>query len=308
MKCLVLGGTGFIGSNLCQRLVKEGNKVKIFARNDCNYKTSNFENVEIINSEFNENVDFEKYLDNIDIVFHLISTTVPATSNEDRVFDLYSNVIPTLKLLDACVKRNVKKMVFLSSGGTVYGVPKEIPIKEEHPTDPICSYAIQKLTIEKYLHFYFCQFGLDYSIIRLSNPYGVGQIGNRGQGVVPIFMKHIMKSEPITIWGDGSVTRDYIYIDDVSDALIRIMNYSGKIKLFNIGSGYGLTLIDVANKIAKVIGKSCEIKFVEARKIDVNTNILNIDRAKKELEWKPIITFDEGISKFYDYIKVNEEI
>ncbi|WP_238916671.1 NAD-dependent epimerase/dehydratase family protein [Clostridium sp. YIM B02555] len=308
MNCLVLGGTGFIGTNLCQRLIKEGHKIKVFARNNFDNSIINFKNIEFIQSEFNEYVDFEKCLDSIDMVFHLISTTVPSTSNEDRVFDLYSNVIPTLKLLDACVKKNIKKIVFLSSGGTVYGIPKEIPINEEHPTNPICSYAIQKLTIEKYLHFYFCQFGLDYSIIRLSNPYGIGQVGNRGQGVVPIFMNHIMKNEPITIWGDGSVTRDYIYIDDVSDAITRIMNYSGETRLFNIGSGYGLTLIDVANKIAEVIGRSCEIKFLEARKIDVNTNVLNIDKAMKELEWKPLITFDEGISKFYDYIKVNEEI
>lgn len=295
MNCLILGGTGFIGKYLCKRLVEENYSLRILGRKNIKDINNIYDNkVEYVQMDFLSIDDFSNLLDGIDIVFHLISTTIPSTSEGNCVFDISSNVISTLKLLNACVKMKVKKIVFLSSGGTVYGVVKQIPIKEEHPTNPICSYGIHKLTIEKYLYYYYMQHGLDYTILRLSNPYGALQDFNRNQGVIPIFINKIMKNEGINIWGDGKIIRDYIYIDDVIQGIISTINYNGKYKVFNIGSGKGMTLLEIVEGISKILNCKYSINYLEARKIDVPINILDVSRAENNLLWECKVSFENG--------------
>src|SRR4029434_4711286 len=175
-----------------------------------------------------------------EVVFHMISTTIPKSSNDNPAYDVESNLVGTLRMLEAARKAGVRKVVFASSGGTVYGIPKVVPINESHPTDPICSYGISKLAVEKYLHLYHALHGLDYCILRIGNPYGEGQRPTAAQGAVGVFLYKALHGGVIEIWGDGTVTRDYIYIGDVIQAFLKAMTYSGEHRLFNIGAGEGL--------------------------------------------------------------------
>jgi UDP-glucose 4-epimerase len=296
MNILVFGGTGFIGSNLCSELLKLGHKIRVVDRTIKPINTEKLANIEFIEADFVQVDDFTSYLENIDVVFHLISTTLPATSKGNEIFDIQSNVCSTLRLLNSMVQiGNGKKIIFLSSGGTVYGQSNVNPIPEETPTNPICSYGIHKLTIEKYLHFYYHEYGLDYQIVRLANPYGRGQNGKNGQGVIPIFARKIQQSEEIQIWGDGLTTRDYIYIDDVIDALCLLPEYTGDYKIMNLGSGRGASLLDIVEIVAKVLNIKPNIKFLNARTIDVKTNVLDISIIKRELRWSPQFDLTNGI-------------
>jgi UDP-glucose 4-epimerase len=242
----------------------------------------------------------EEAVSNVDVVFHLICTTLPKTSNDDIAYDVASNVVPTLKLLDSARKFGIKKVVFFSSGGTVYGIPEKIPIPENHPNNPICAYGIHKLTIEKYLHLYYVLHGLDYSVMRVANLYGENQRSDRGQGVVPVFIDKMLRGEAIEVWGEGTVVRDYIYVDDVVDAAIKIAEYSEGRKVFNIGSGCGISINDVIVEISRQLKCKPLIEFKPARSLDVPVNVLDISQAKKELDWRPKTPFSSGISLVLD--------
>ena len=198
-------------------------------------------------------------LNGIDTVFHLINTTLPKTSNDDPAFDVQSNVIETLFLLEQCVARKVKKIVFISSGGTVYGKPEKLPIAEDSPTNPECSYGIIKLTIEKYLALYHLLHGLDYVIVRPSNPFGERQNPNGIQGGIFEFQGKLAKGEPIEIWGDGEVVRDYVFIDDLVEGISKAATVGTSSRIFNLGSGKGYSLNDILKRIYKVTGKDTPV-------------------------------------------------
>lgn len=296
-RCLILGGKGFIGSHLVEALLSLGVSIRVFDRAGAeNLIASNLRSqVEFIEGDFADVASVAAALDGCDICFHLISTTIPKTSNESPAYDLQSNALSSINLLEQARKTGLKKIVFLSSGGTVYGIPKYLPIDESHPTDPMCSYGISKLTIEKYLELYRFLYGIDYIALRVSNPYGERQRLMASQGAVAVFMGKALNDEKITIWGDGSVARDYIYIGDVIDALMAAMNYSGKENIFNIGHGEPIKLLDLISAIESVVDKRIEIEFMPTRQLDVPINMLDINRAKRELGWTPKITLNDGL-------------
>jgi UDP-glucose 4-epimerase len=156
--------------------------------------------MEFIQGDFTNAVDLERAVDGCTSCVHLVSTTLPKSSNLAPAYDVESNLVGTIRLLELAVRRGMRKVVFVSSGGTVYGIPRSIPIVETDPTEPISSYGITKLAIEKYLHLFHVMHGLDYSILRLSNPYGEGQRLNASQGAVAVFMGKVLDGEPIEIW------------------------------------------------------------------------------------------------------------
>jgi UDP-glucose 4-epimerase len=177
--------------------------------------------VEWIEGDLVNQEDLEAAIQGCDIIYHLVSTTLPKSSNDNPAYDIETNVIGTLHLLDLARKKMGKKVIFISSGGTVYGVPGEVPIKESYPTNPLCSYGIVKLTIEKYLALYHQLYGLDYCVIRPSNPFGERQRVTGAQGAVAVFLHKALRDEPIEIWGDGTVVRDFIYVGDLTAALVK---------------------------------------------------------------------------------------
>lgn len=298
-KFVVIGGAGFLGSHLCDALLSAGCSVRLFDRAGIPWHRvfGNHEDVECMQGDYTSVADVERAVAGCQIVFHLVSTTLPKSSNDDPIYDVESNIVGTLRLLDAARHHGVKKVVFVSSGGTVYGIPHAVPITESHPTEPVSSYGIGKLTIEKYLHLYQKLHGLDYTVLRLSNPFGEGQRSNASQGAVAVFVNRAASHQPIEIWGDGTVVRDYVYISDVIDALIKAAAYQGETRLFNIGSGQGKSLNSILMAIEALLDRPVVRVYLSARTFDVPANVLNISLAQKHLAWSPQVSFEQGLAK-----------
>jgi UDP-glucose 4-epimerase len=205
-------------------------------------------------------------------------------------------------MLEVAASEGIRKVIFASSGGTIYGIPLETPIRETHPTDPICSYGIGKLAIEKYLHLYHVQHGLDYCILRMANPYGEGQRPMSSQGAVAVFLDRALHNKALEIWGDGSVIRDYIYIGDVAEAFMKAMMYSGEHRIFNIGCGQGWSLLDLISNIETVIRRPIARIHVSGRTCDVPANVLDISRANKSLNWQPRTSLQDGVAQTWRWV------
>lgn len=302
MKILILGGGGFIGVNLAKRLVDEGHAVVVYNRGRSLLRPVP-PGAEYVEGELGNYGLIREAVEGIEIVYHLVSTTLPKTSNDDPVYDVRSNVVDTIQLLDACVAAKVRKVVFSSSGGTVYGPPKTIPIAEAHPTNPISSYGVVKLTIEKYLGLFHHLYGLDYSALRISNPYGPYQDPAGQQGAIGVFLHRIGAGQPITIWGDGNVVRDYLYISDLVDALVLAAETQTQHKVINIGSGRGFSLNELLELMAGVVGEYPTVEYLPARTLDVPSSVLGIARAREELGWNPKTKPEEGMAQTWAWIR-----
>jgi len=305
MKVIIFGGGGFIGSTIADRLLLEGHELRIFERPRVPpYRDFNKdEKVEWVTGDFSSSHDISKAISGVDAVLHLVSTTLPKSSNDDPIYDVQSNVVSTLHMLNAMVAQKVKKIVFISSGGTVYGNPVYLPIDEKHPTDPLVSYGVTKLTIEKYLQVYKNLHSIQTITLRVANPYGERQRIETAQGAVGVFIHCGLKDMPIDIWGDGNVTRDYIHISDVADAFSHALNYSGSETCFNISSGKGTSLNDLIDMLDHTLGNPIKRNYLEGRSFDVPVSVLSNELAKKELKWTPAISMEEGILRTAQWMK-----
>lgn len=303
---IILGAAGFIGTNLAIALEKDkNNKVTVVDRNIDYFKPLKDLNLNIEYKEisYEDNADFDSLLNGQDVVYHLISTSMPSTSNGQIPEEIKSNVVLSARLLDACVRQNIKKVVFISSGGTVYGKEVNCPIKEDSSTYPISSYGIQKVSIEKLLYLYNYLYGLDYRVIRLANPYGPYQRPNGLLGAVTTFTYKAINNEEILVYGDGSVVRDFIYIDDAINGILNIENSESKYKTFNLGSGKGTSIKDLLNDIKEALNIELNITYKEARKVDVPVNYLDISRYEEACGKLNPTDLKEGIVKTADFLK-----
>lgn len=295
MKALVLGGCGFIGSHLVDDLLAAGHKVRVFDRAAELYRVP-LANVDYRFGDFADSASLAEALEGIEVVYHLISTTVPSTSNLDPVGDIQSNLINTVRLLQLMVQKSIKRIVYLSSGGTVYGIPETSPIPESHPLRPICSYGVVKVAIENYLQMFHQLNGLEYMVLRASNPYGERQ-GHMGvQGVIGTFMRKILTDEPIEIWGDGSVVRDFIYVSDLTSLAV----LAGNSKLcgtYNAGSGQGHSINELISSISGVIHREIQPLYKASRGYDVPQVILDMQLAKHAFNWSPNINLLTGLKR-----------
>lgn len=311
---LILGAAGFIGTNLTLRLLKEGKKLALFDRPGAGWpdavQRAVREGQAFIVQGIWETADGWKRAfpvpGSVDTVYHLISTTCPTNSNQDVAGEMEENLIATIRLLDACVEAGVKKIVFLSSGGTVYGKLHTGICREEEEAFPITSYGVQKLAIEKVLYLYYEMHGLDYRIVRLSNPYGPYQRPNGVQGVVSTFTYRALKGQPIEVFGDGSVVRDYIYIEDAVTGILRIARQPGRYRLYNLGSGQGRTVLDVIGAIEKVLGKRPEVIFRPGRPVDVPVNVLDVSRFERDFGAMSAAPLEEGIRRLAEFYQQSD--
>jgi UDP-glucose 4-epimerase len=294
IRCLVLGANGFIGWHLVNALIEQEYSLTLFNRYNINPYPAQ-QPIKYIEGDLTNAEDVANALVDCNICFHLISTVEPKSSNVDPIFDINTNLVSTVNLLNQAVKEGIKKIIFISSGGTVYGNPKELPITEEHPTNPLCSYGIIKLTIEKYLDLYFRLHNLDYTILRVSNAFGLEQKTQPRNSVITVFLKQALSEVPVTIWGDGTIIRDYIHVSDVVSALLKTITYTGSTKVFNIGSGFGMSLNEVLDHIECLVKKKIHRIYSTGRKFDVTANVLAINRAMNELEWSPKASFTDSL-------------
>ena len=297
-RCLVLGGKGFIGSHLTSGLLRAGYTVRVLDRpGPPLLEPRPGDVVEFFDGDFSDTERVSSAMEGCSYCFHLASTTIPKSSNENPAFDVSTNVISTIQLLEAAKDAKIKKFIFISSGGTIYGVPRYIPLDENHPTEPMCSYGISKLAIEKYLSLYHSLHDLDYVVLRLSNPFGEGQRTRATQGTVAVFLGKCLRGEPVEIWGDGSVVRDYVYIGDVVNACLAVMNDTRGQHVFNVGSGVPMSLLQLLDSIEMVTGKIIERHFLPGRKFDVPFNVLSIERIRECIGWSPQTDFLQGLTQ-----------
>jgi UDP-glucose 4-epimerase len=295
MKVLITGGTGFIGSHLANKIVKDGHQVYIISRaadDRTNFSQGYFGDENLLDSA----------LPGIDVVIHLAWTTVPSPNLADISQDVQENINGTINLLNKCVAHQIKKIIFISSGGTVYGIPNEIPIKEDHILNPISSYGISKLAVERYLYLYNKLSGLDYLVFRVSNAYGEQQNLIRGQGVLGIWLDNIFSGKDIVIWGDGTVVRDYVYIEDLVNVISLAVDHPFKERIYNLGFGEGFSLNDIILLIKNHITRDFKYTYKKGRDIDVPVNILDIQKLKNEIDYKPTVDLSKGLLNVWNWI------
>jgi UDP-glucose 4-epimerase len=307
-KCIIYGGAGFIGSHIAENLLENGMEVTVFDKLNASKKNVGhiLDIIRFIEGDFNNEIDIRDSLKGIDYVIHLVSSTLPSDSNLNPNYDVETNLLSSLNLFEECSRQKIKKIIFISSGGTVYGNPLKLPIREDHPTDPTCSYGITKLAIEKYLALYKILKGTDYNILRFSNPFGERQNPRTGQGLIANLLHKIKNKQTIEIWGDGKIIRDYFYIKDGAKAIYLAINNNTDVSTFNIGAGKGYSINQILDKFREELKLDFEVKYTESRKFDVLKNVLDTSRAKKILKWKPETKFNEAIKKTWSYI-INDE-
>lgn len=310
MRFLVLGGGGFIGSSLLPHLLRRGD-VTVFDQVPPCSETGNFllDTIDFRQGAFTEETDFEALVRDADVVFHLISTT-HAGSRVAYGQEVRENILPTLALLEACAKKEVEKFVFLSSGGTVYGRGAGKPFCEEDGLYPINPYGVQKACIEHYVGLYAAQRGLRAKIIRPSNPYGPLQNPMGGQGAVAAFCHAAVQGRPIQVFGDGSVVRDYLYIDDLCRGILRIAGDDEPQPVFNLGTGAGHTLREVIVCIEGALGRPVAVDYGPKRDTDVPYSVLDISRYRALDATggeKPFVPLAEGVAKLVQYYAEKEK-
>lgn len=292
MSAVVTGATGFIGQNLLQALAERKERAIGVSRTPF---LGPQDNLVSWRAHPQTEKEWGKILDEAYVVYHCAWSSLPQSSNEDAIIDASENILGTLQLLKAAKGRKDLRIVFLSSAGTVYGTLNSVPVSEKHSTNPRCAYGVSKLAIEKYLALYRSLWGLDTVALRISNAYGPGQRVGRNFGAIATFATRALRGDPISIFGDGSVVRDYIYIDDLVRAMIAAGRLHGGPSEINIGSGVGKSLGDILYLLGKIITKEMKVEYLAKREFDVPVSVLDISLARAALNWMPHTPFELGV-------------
>ena len=306
-KILVTGGAGFIGSHLVDRLISLGHDVVVVdnlfsGRKEYIHPKAQFYLNDVRDEVITKIFEIEKP----DFVYHFAAQLSVPYSVTNPLFDLDVNLRGLINILQNCIKQKVKKFIFISSGGTVYGEVDEYPTTEGHRKIPVCPYGITKLTSENYLYFYKYQYDLDYVILRYANIYGPRQISSHESGVVTIFTQNILENLPLKIFRhenqlDG-MYRDYVFIDDVTEinilALIKI-----KKGVYNVGTGIPTSTMEIYNTISEITGIRVDFEFGLPRYGDITRNCLDNLKAKSDLGWSPKVDLIKGLKITVDYFK-----
>lgn len=299
---LILGGAGFIGRHVAIMLARAGQRVTIADRTP---RSGDFpEDVAgTIAWKFYDRdcVDWDALLGDSSIVHDYAWSSVPASANANPAGDLISNLSALLGLLEALRRRGGGRLLFSSSGGTVYGKTQQCPIHENHPLWPVSAYGASKATAELYLGLYRAMHGVDCRIARTANPYGAGQNPASGVGAVTAFLRKAMQNETIVIWGNGEVVRDYIHIADVASCIIpmALAPPTDQPFVFNVGTGIGTSLNTLVAEIEAVLERKLDVRYIEGRDFDVPANVLDIGRTREFLGWEPRVPLREGIRRSF---------
>ncbi len=300
MKVLVTGGAGFIGSHIVDLLLKKNYEVVIVDNLSTGHninKKAKFYEADITDINLIHIFETEKP----DFVIHEAAQINVRNSLNRPIFDAQVNILGSINVLECCKNTGVKKIVYASSGGAVYGEPLKIPCTEEHSINPLSPYGISKHAVEHYLYQYKKNFGLDYIILRYSNVYGPRQDPKGEAGVVSIFIDNLMKNETPVINGDGKQTRDFVFVEDVAEANLLAVKKSTKSKIFNIGTGSETSVNQIFEKLKKISNSKINAKHGPEIKGEVRRISLDCGLAKKELGWVPKTSIDEGLKRTYGH-------
>ena len=303
--CLIVGGGGFVGSHLVRCLAETGRHLIVAGRSS----RTRFplpDNVRYVQLDSNDHNALQYLMDECDEIIDLAYSTVPKTSFEDPVFDVLANLPFNVALIKMASERSMRKVVFVSSGGTVYGNPGYLPIDESHPTNPVSPYGITKLSIEKYGLMYSRLRELPFVAVRPGNPYGPDQIGGQGQGFVATALFAALAGKSIKIFGDRGTIRDYIYIDDLVSGIAAALDAGEPGEIYNIGTGIGLdnrTVLDHIGVLAAGEGLKLNIQIEPSRPFDVGANVLSSARLTYRAGWRPTTSFDDGLARTWAWAK-----
>lgn len=303
MKILVTGGAGFIGSHVVDAFIEQGYEVVVVD----NLSTGRKENLNPRARFFQMNIQDPKIMNLIkqekfDVVDHHAAQMDVRLSVANPIYDANNNILGTINVLQASIKNGVKKFIFISSGGAIYGEQDYFPADEEHATRPLSPYGITKLTGEKYLHFYHYVYHLNFVILRYANIYGPRQNPNGEAGVIAIFTNKLLTGEQPIINGDGLQTRDYVYVGDVVIANLKALDYHDN-DYFNIGTGIETNVIELFKRLNHLTSAGVKEVNGPAQPGEQLRSVLNIEKAKKLLKWTPQVSLDEGLAKTVEYFK-----
>jgi|ERR1700722_9245985 UDP-glucose 4-epimerase len=301
LRCLVVGGGGFIGRTVCAALTRSGACVTAFGRS---VPEAGNDDVRWVLGDAGDDAALAAVLERQDVAIHLVGTVDPERSNLDPLGDLAANAGSTISLVKLARDAGVRRIVFASSGGTVYGPSLWERIPESAPTNPISAYGISKLAAEKYVAALGRLYEIEHRILRIANPYGPGQSHTRRQGLIGVAIGRALQSSVFEIWGDGSVVRDFVYVDDVAQAFVRAIAYDGPQIVFNVGSGVGISVRHAVEYIYEACGADRSlISLRPGRAADVPRNVLANDLIAGETGWRPLVSWPEGIARTIAWMK-----
>lgn len=302
--CLVLGANGFIGSHLVDELVAKGYRVKAFDRflGDTKPRFKPSDQVEVVAGDIYDKQTLRASLKGVGYVFHCFSATTPFSSDNDPVTDIEKNLKPSINIFQECVEHKIKKIAFMSSGGAIYGENAgKQDLSEDDVPRPVSPYGITKLGIEGYLAYFKRKFDLDYVVYRLSNPYGPRQAFRNNQGVIPAFIANIKEGKPLNVHGDGSASRDYIYIRDAARMMVEAFDRNNKSPIYNIGSGQQTTLNDIIKNLHSIMKEDFKVEFQEAPKTFLKSTGISIKRFEKEFGKQTMTELQTGLKQTINY-------
>lgn len=298
----VFGANGFIGRHLTRSLVARGHQTVCFGRHfPLDFQKEFGDQVEMRLVDLQDDIETHRKLFGITHVIQLINSSNAAVGNNKVIADIHSNIIPHVSFINSCILSGVQSFTFLSSGGTVYGQPQAALLSEDHPTFPLNSYGLTKLFTEQYLRMLCRGSAMGFNILRVANPFGPGQLGTGGQGLVGTILQKFKQREPVTIFGDGLNQRDYLYVDDTIDAIVRAVEHVPLNDVVNIGSGEGRSILAVLEAMEEALGRPIAREHVPDRATDTPSNVLDPAKAEKLLGWKTVTPFPIGVSKTVEW-------
>lgn len=302
---LVAGGTGFIGAELVRILDARNIRTRIAGSKpgrsigrralDCHV------------TDLRAVKPDDRLFEGVETIVHLASTTIPASSMTDMVFDAESNLELSLRLLEAARLRGIRNFVFASSGGTVYGEPVRLPAREDDPANPISSYGIVKLTIEKYVALYSRLHGIRGVSLRITNPYGPGQLSGAPIGIIARLLRHVRDGSPIPIWGDGGLVRDYFHVSDLMDAFLLALDPT-KVPagVYNVGSGQGVSINALLDLVKEVTGRPVAVRHEPARSVDVPQIWVDTEKFRTLTGWHARVSLEQGVMALWQELLKRE--
>jgi UDP-glucose 4-epimerase len=299
-RCLVIGGNGFVGSHVVDQLVRQGHEVGVYDRFSSDVNRFESAGVRRHIGDFLDAEGIGRAVRNYQVVYHLMTTTTPATATSDPLLDIRTNVVGSVDLLRAAAKAGIEHFYFASSGGTIYGTVPDRPAREDDPTVPISPYGIGKLTIERYLDFYRVTTGMQTTSFRISNAFGTRQNPLRPQGVIPIFLRSVLEGRPIQVLGDGSMSRDYIYVEDVARAMVRPLSGEHMHDAYNIGSGVATTVNEVVELIRDITRREFDTIHTPAPSTFVDRVVLDTSRYRADFGDFMNVGLRDGIARTWE--------
>ena len=308
MKILVTGGAGFIASHIADAFIEKGHEVVILDNLSTGFEENinprvKFVKLNILDKKIKNLFATEKF----DVVNHHAAQMDVRKSVADPAFDANTNILGTINLLQNSVKHSVKKFMFASTGGAVYGEQEYFPADENHPTNPVSPYGISKLAVEKYLYFYLMEYNLNYTILRYANIYGPRQNPFGEAGVVAIFSSKLLKGEQPVINGTGEQTRDYTYVKDVVKANLLTLS-DGKSEIYNVGTGIETNVNDLFIMLNQLVSKGQKVKHGPPATGEQLRSVISSEKLFKHFDWKPSVSVKDGLTETISFFKKSLEI